>query len=91
MSNDWLGTSTAEPQLQPLAVGQTEAARLLNLSVRTIRVLSKSGELKCARIGRARRYAVTDLAEFLRQRSENSAAAAPAADSLTARAATAAE
>src|SRR5262249_26125661 len=49
----------------PLLVNEREAARLLRVSPRTVWQLNASGELPCVRLGRAKRYAVASLQEFV--------------------------
>lgn len=44
---------------------QEEVARMLALSVRTVKELTATGELPCRRIGRAVRYADADLDYFV--------------------------
>lgn len=72
----WLGQSADKPQAPVLALDQRQAAAALNLSAKTLRTLVRRGELKCCRIGRATRFAVDDLRQFLAERSAASPATA---------------
>jgi excisionase family DNA binding protein len=49
----------------PLAVCATEAAELLNISVPTLRKLTKEGKLPAKNIGRKILYSVDKLREFI--------------------------
>jgi len=57
-------------QMEPLTVNAKEAARLLGICERTLRTLTKSGELPVVRIMTRVLYSVEDLREFIRQRSK---------------------
>ena len=57
-------------QIEPLTVNAKEAARLLGICERTLRTLTKSGELPVVRIMTRVLYSVEDLREFIRQRSK---------------------
>jgi len=50
---------------EPLLVNEREAAKLLSVSPRTIWARSASGELPIVRIGRSKRYDVSDLRAFI--------------------------
>jgi excisionase family DNA binding protein len=58
----------AAESLTPLLVSAREASRLLCLSQRSLYTLTKRGELPAVRIGRAVRYAVTDLRAWIESR-----------------------
>jgi excisionase family DNA binding protein len=53
-----------------LLVSPREAARLLSVCERTIYTLTKAGEIPAVRIGRAVRYSMDDLKEWIRRASE---------------------
>ena len=57
-------------QIEPLTVNAKEAARLLGICERTLRTLTKCGELPVVRIMTRVLYSVEDLREFIRQRSK---------------------
>ncbi len=48
----------------PLLVDALEAARLLNISPRTLWQLTKDNEIRCRRIGRRTLYSLEALREF---------------------------
>ena len=54
---------------EPLTVNVKTAAGMLCVSERTIRTLTKNGELPVVRIGSRAVYSREDLVEFVRQRS----------------------
>lgn len=56
-----------------LLVDATAAARLLSVSVRTVANLTARSELPCVRIGRALRYSVEDLRQFVHRQNTRSA------------------
>ena len=58
------------PPVEPLIVDIQTAAELLNVSERTIRNLTRRGELPVVRIASRVLYSRTDLIEFIRQRSK---------------------
>lgn len=60
-------TSTATPELQPLAVSARQLGAMLGLSVRNIRALDASGKLpKPVRIGgRSVRWPVDEIRDWL--------------------------
>ena len=57
-------------QIEPLTVNAKEAARLLGICERTLRTLTRNGELPVVRIMTRVLYSVEDLREFIRQRSK---------------------
>src|SRR3954467_15660986 len=62
-------TGDAGPR-HPLLVDSHEAARLLAVSERTLWALTDAGEVRCLRLGRAKRYAVAELERFIARRME---------------------
>ena len=56
--------------VEPLTVNVKEAARMLGVCERTIRSLTKLGELPVIRIASRVLYSREDLSEFVRQRSK---------------------
>jgi excisionase family DNA binding protein len=56
--------------VEPLTVNVKEAARMLGVCERTIRNLTKLGELPVIRIASRVLYSREDLIEFIRQRSK---------------------
>ncbi len=54
-------------QVEKLAVGRTEAARLLSISLRTLDSLLARGELRGRRIGRRVLFPVEELQHFLKR------------------------
>jgi excisionase family DNA binding protein len=60
-------TANQEKQ-QPILVDSREAARLLAISTRKLWSLTDCGEIPCLRIGRAVRYAVEDLQQWVKGR-----------------------
>lgn len=50
-----------------LAVGMTEAARMLGLSVRTIATLISNNDLPSQKVGRRRLITVSDLESFIKR------------------------
>ena len=59
--------------IEPLLLTPKEAAKALNICERTLYGLTKAGELPVVRIGRAVRYNVQDLKDFIEKKSsENS-------------------
>jgi excisionase family DNA binding protein len=57
---------TSHLTLSPLLLTVREAAQLLAISERTLWTLTHTGRLRAVRVGRAVRYARTDLEEFVR-------------------------
>lgn len=56
----------AETQtIAPLLLTPRDAAKVMSLSERTLWTLTQRGELPAVWIGRAKRYAVTDLAAWI--------------------------
>ena len=53
----------------PLVVDVVVAAKMLGVCARTVRTLTKRGELPCVRIAGRVLYSVEDLTNFVRQRS----------------------
>ena len=51
--------------VSPLLVDSRTAAKLLAVSERTLWSLTASGEVRCVRIGRAVRYAISDLSAYV--------------------------
>jgi len=66
---DILGRKDEVVSREPLLVDVKEVARLLNVCERTIRTLTKSGELPVVKLASRILYSVEDLVEFVRQRS----------------------
>jgi len=59
--------------VSPFLLTPKEAAKALNICERTLYGLTKAGELPVVRIGRAVRYNVQDLKDFIQKKSsENS-------------------
>lgn len=59
--------------IEPLLLTAREAAKALNICERTLYSLTKAGELPVVRIGRAVRYNVQDIKDFIEKKSsENS-------------------
>jgi len=59
--------TTTSAAIEPLAVGAQQLGRLLGLSKRTIHRRDSSGHLpRPVRIGRAKRYLVDEIREWLR-------------------------
>ncbi len=56
--------------LTPLLISGREAAKLLSVCERTLYTLTKAGEIPAVRIGRAVRYSMDDLKEWIRRASE---------------------
>jgi excisionase family DNA binding protein len=54
-------------QVEKLAVGRTEAARLLSISLRTLDSLLGRGELRGRRVGRRVLFPVEELQRFLKR------------------------
>ena len=59
---------TNQEQRQQILVDSREAARLLAISTRKLWSLTDCGEIPCLRIGRAVRYAVEDLQQWVKGR-----------------------
>jgi excisionase family DNA binding protein len=59
---------TESLSFEPLVIDVATAAKLLNVCERTIRNLSKRGELPVVRIAGRTMYRPEDLKEFVRQR-----------------------
>jgi excisionase family DNA binding protein len=53
-----------------LLVDEREASRRLGISPRTLWDLANSGQIKCVKIGRLKRYSVAELAAFV-ERAQN--------------------
>lgn len=51
--------------LTPLAVDETQAAKMLGISVRTLWEYRKNGEIPVVRFGRLVRFSVDDLRKFI--------------------------
>ncbi|MFN6137941.1 MAG: helix-turn-helix domain-containing protein [Planctomycetota bacterium] len=51
--------------LTPLAVDETQAAKMLGISVRTLWEYRKNGEIPVVRLGRLVRFSVDDLRKFI--------------------------
>lgn len=63
-------TEPAVPRHAPLLVDAREACRLLSLGRRSVWLLTNSGELPVVRVGRAVRYSVEGLRQWIEQRQE---------------------
>ena len=61
-----------EKFVESLLVNVEVAAKMLNISERTLRTITKSGELPVVRIASRVLYSREDLAEFIRERSQRS-------------------
>ena len=59
-----------EKEVTPLLIDAKTAAKLLNLSERTLRTLTKRGELPVVKLMRRVLYSHEELVEFVRQRSQ---------------------
>ena len=57
-------------QFEPLAVDIKTASKMLNVSERTVRTLTRNGELPVVKIMTRVLYSREDLIEFVRQRSK---------------------
>ena len=55
-------------QIEPLAVGAREAARLLSISERSLWSLTKDGKIHAARVGRKLLYSVDELKRFVSEK-----------------------
>ena len=55
--------------MEPLLVDVREVARLFNVCERTVRTLTKNGELPVVKLASRVLYSVEDLIEFVRQKS----------------------
>jgi len=58
-------TEEQTQQIEPLAVGAKEAARLLSISERSLWTLTKDGKIHAARVGRKLLYSVDELRRFV--------------------------
>jgi excisionase family DNA binding protein len=54
--------------LAPTLVNIREAAKILTVSDRTVHTLTKMGQIPSIRVGRALRYSVDDLREYVDSR-----------------------
>jgi excisionase family DNA binding protein len=54
-----------EEQLQPIAVGPTDAARMIGVSRAFIYILINDGKLPCAKLGSRRLIRVNDLQKLI--------------------------
>ena len=72
-----LPTVTADiegcPMMEPLLLTPRDATKALSICDRTLYALTKAGELPVVRIGRAVRYNVQDLKDFIEKKSLESA------------------
>ena len=57
--------------VESLLVNVTDAAKMLNISERTLRTITKRGELPTVRIASRVLYSREDLVDFIRQRSQS--------------------
>lgn len=53
------------PQVEPIAVRRLEAARLLNVSIRTLDDLIAKGAIPCKRVGRIVLFSTDELRRWL--------------------------
>ena len=60
--------------LEPLVVDATEAAKMLSIGKRKLWSETNCGNIPCVRIGRAVRYSVEALREYVRKHSTGSGA-----------------
>ena len=67
--NAFIGT-TKEQSLRPLLLSPREAAKTLSICERTLYSLTKAGEIPVVRIGRAVRYSLDDLKQWIKRTSE---------------------
>lgn len=51
-----------------LLVSESEAAKMLGISPRTLWSIRNTGEISCVRIGRSVRYSVASLQQWIRDR-----------------------
>jgi excisionase family DNA binding protein len=65
--------STSVTDKERLLLSPRDAAKALSICERTLFSLTKSGEIPVIRIGRAVRYSLDDLKEWIRDASEKSA------------------
>lgn len=72
MATDTIITPAPAP-LPPLLVSEREAARLLGVSARTVYALEKRGELRAARIGTRKLFAVVAIHDFIARQSRGGA------------------
>jgi excisionase family DNA binding protein len=59
-----------EPTLSPLLVSPREAAKLLSVCEKTLWTLTKAGQIPVVRIGRAVRYSMDDLRDWIKKSAE---------------------
>lgn len=73
MNGDRMGLHGAAQERAPLAVDLAETARMLSVSVKTVRREIDRCKLRAFRIGRVRRVRVAEIEAYLRrqERSEN--------------------
>ena len=67
--NDILGRKSDVVSMEPLLIDVKEVARLLNVCERTVRTLTKNGELPVVKLASRVLYSIKDLIEFVRQKS----------------------
>ena len=65
--------STNELQPERLLVDEREAARMLAISPRAMWSLGASGEIPPVRVGRAKRYLVADVHEYIARKRKQAA------------------
>jgi excisionase family DNA binding protein len=68
MRNDFINNNDML-SIEPLTVDVKTAAKMLNVCERTVRTLTKNGELPVVRIASRVLYSMEDLIEFIRQKS----------------------
>jgi Helix-turn-helix domain len=61
-------------QIEPLVVDATEAAQMLSIGKRKLWSETNCGNIPCVRIGRAVRYSIESLREYVRNQSTGSGA-----------------
>jgi len=72
---DW--RTLRKPVTPQLLLSPREAARALSICERTLYALTKAGEIPAVRIGRAVRYSMDDLKDWIRRASEKKCENAP--------------
>lgn len=60
-----------KPVIEPLLLSPREAAKALSICEKTLYTLTKKGELPAIRIGRAVRYSLDDIKQWIKKSLEN--------------------
>lgn len=64
--------TTRKHHIERLLLTPRETAQAMNICERTLYTLTKRGDLPVVRIGRALRYSVDDIRDFIKKSSKNS-------------------